>query len=402
MRAAFIVIALSIAGGAGHAQPASEVVKGLDDCFQLTRTADEICSAPANSATERLDCLQKARTAQLECLEHIRQGLAAGPTSKTKPDSTVSPAAPAGAAAPGQAAAVEKPAAVVPPEMPAPLVQPRTPPKPAAAAAPAGQASTVEKPATVVPPEMPAPLIQPRTPPKPAVAAAPAGQASAVEKPAAIVPPEMPAPLVQPRTPAKPAVAAAPAGQASAVEKPAAVVPPEMPAPLVQPRTLARPVDVSPRPPETTWTVGETTSPVDYSPLVTAVMRSASEVKDAPRAFVIRCRGLRTELLIRTDGTWRATRGSEVEVEYQVDNQPVVRLQWAASADGKTATYKSDAADLLRSLPEGARLKINLPDGPGAGHEATFPLAGLEAVRKKVATACKWPGPAEKLSSERH
>ena len=39
------------------------------------------------------------------------------------------------------------------------------------------------------------------------------------------------------------------------------------------------------------------------------------------------------------------------------DHRPPV-AQWTVSADGKTASYKDDAVELLRSLPEGARLKI--------------------------------------------
>jgi len=33
----------------------------------------------------------------------------------------------------------------------------------------------------------------------------------------------------------------------------------------------------------------------------------AVQLKDAPNTFAIRCRGLRTELMVRTEGTWRAS-----------------------------------------------------------------------------------------------
>jgi hypothetical protein len=138
---------------------------------------------------------------------------------------------------------------------------------------------------------------------------------------------------------------------------------------------------------------------VDYTPLVTATIRLPSNAQDAPNTLAIRCRGLRTELLVRTDGTWRASRSGEVEVAYQVNDQASVRMQWTVSADGKAAAYKDDAADFLRSLPEGARLKINMLDGAGPGHEATFQFAGWDAVRKKVAAACKWTPAADKASS---
>ena len=91
----------------------------------------------------------------------------------------------------------------------------------------------------------------------------------------------------------------------------------------------------------------------------------------------------------------------EVRVDYQINDQPPVRLVWAASADGKTAIYKDDPVGLLQALPEGARLKINVLDGADSSHEATFPLAGLDAVREKIAAACKWPPVANTMSSEK-
>jgi len=147
----------------------------------------------------------------------------------------------------------------------------------------------------------------------------------------------------------------------------------------------------------TAWVVSETTSPVDYSPLITAVIRSTSSVKDALNTLAVRCRGLRTELLLRTEG--RAARGNEIQVDYQINDQPFVRLPWAVSADGKTASYKDDAVGLLQSLPEGARLKISVFDRQGLGQEATFQLTGLDSVRKKIGLACKWPSTADKMSS---
>jgi hypothetical protein len=159
------------------------------------------------------------------------------------------------------------------------------------------------------------------------------------------------------------------------------------------------PASAQNQPADTAWVVSETTSPVDYSPLVTAVIHSTSSVKDAPNTLAVRCRGSRTELLLRTEGAWRASRASEVQVDHQINDQPFVRLQWTVSADGKTASYKDDAVELLRSLPEGARLKISVfvrQEGPG--QEATFQLTGLDGVRRKIGLACKWPPAADKMS----
>ena len=159
------------------------------------------------------------------------------------------------------------------------------------------------------------------------------------------------------------------------------------------------PASAQNQPSDAAWVVSETTSPVDYSPLITAVIHSTARVKDAPNTLAVRCRGSRTELLLRTEGAWRASRASEVQVDHQINEQPFVRLQWTVSADGKTASYKDDAVELLRSLPEGARLKISVfarQEGPG--QEATFQLTGWDGVRKKIGLACRWPPTADKMS----
>jgi hypothetical protein len=309
MRATLTAIVLSIVGGGACAQPANEAIKGLESCFQAARLADAICSNAAND--QRLDCFQKARAAQLECLQHVPSGMSAGSAAPEIPTTgIVSPATPAG---------------TVRPEMPR-AVSPGA--------------------------NMPTGIVSPKSP-------------------AGAVPAEMPTSTVSP-------------------DKSTGAVPADMP---------ARTVDIPAKPSDTDWVVSETMSPVDYSPAISAAIRSTSGEKDAPNALTIRCRQLRTELMLGTEGTWRISRASEVQVVYQINDQPFVSLQWAASADGKAATYKDDAVNLLRSLPEGARLKINVLDGPGPGHDATFQLTGLDAIRKKIALACKWPPIEDKMSS---
>jgi hypothetical protein len=184
-------------------------------------------------------------------------------------------------------------------------------------------------------------------------------------------------------------------------DKPAATISPDKPTVAVSPNMPGRDVVARPKPRDTSWIVSETTSPVDYTPLISAAIRLPSGVKDAPNTLAVRCLGQRTELLVRTAGAWRASRVGDVQVDYQINDQPWVVRPWAASADGKTAIYRDDAVALLQSVPEGAELKINVLDGSGASHEATFHLAGLDAVREKIAAACKWAPAADKTSSEK-
>jgi hypothetical protein len=236
------------------------------------------------------------------------------------------------------------------------------------------------------PPEMPARAVSPE---KPTVTASP-------EVPAGSAPPERPIGTVAKGEATS--AQKAPAGTAP-TQTPVATVSPEMTTGIASPGVPARRVDIPAMPKDTHWIVSETTSPVDYSPLVTAVIRSTTGLQDAPNTLVIRCLGPRTEVLLRTQGTWRASRSNTVQVDYQIDDQPLARLQWTVSADGKTASYGNDAVGFLQSLPEGARLKINVLDRAGAGHEATFQLAGLDAVRKRIAVPCKWATAADKISS---
>ena len=149
------------------------------------------------------------------------------------------------------------------------------------------------------------------------------------------------------------------------------------------------------------WTVSETTSPVDYSPLVTATILARPDTKDAPMALVVRCRGRRTELGLRMEGSSRAPRGGEVLVAYQVNDQPMVKLRWTASSQGTTASYREDAVTLLQSFSDGGQLKIMVPDGSDRASEATFQLAGWNAIRDKIATACMWTSTATKSTQRR-
>jgi Type VI secretion system VasI, EvfG, VC_A0118 len=353
MRAPPIAIVLSSVGGAVCAQPADEGFKVLETCFQLARASDAICSDPKNGAAERLDCRQKASTAQLECLEHISRGTSAGSAPPRKPAGTVSP---------------EMPTITGSPEVPAGSVSPETP----AATVSAGEpASSLKTPPENVPPETPTALNS-------AVRAEPVHDMTErleicfQEARAADVA------CIDPANDAVKRVACFQSVRAAQVE-------------CLENLSHEPPTgNVQHQPANTAWVVSETTSPVDYSPLITATIRSTSSVKDAPNTLAVRCRGLRTELLLRMEGTWPASRASEIQVDYQINDQPFVRLQWTVSADGKTASYKDDAVELLRSLPENARLKISVFDRQGLGQEATFQLTGLDSVRKKIGLACKW------------
>jgi hypothetical protein len=236
-------------------------------------------------------------------------------------------------------------------------------------------------------------------------------QASAsVDRPqtaAGAVPSDRPTGAVSPviaagTSPAGNPVAAAPADQkestsartlaAAPSDKSVAAPPPGMAAPSTSVSSGAQ---------GSQWTVSETTSPVDYSALVTATILARPDTKNSPMALVVRCGGRRTELGLRMEGSSSALRGGEIMVAHQVNDQPMVKLRWTASADGKTASYRDDAVTLLQSFSDGGQLKVVVADGSGRASEATFQLAGWSAIRDKIATACMWTSAAAKSPQRR-
>ena len=138
------------------------------------------------------------------------------------------------------------------------------------------------------------------------------------------------------------------------------------------------------------WVISETTSPIDYSPQITAAISLESAEKDAPSSFAIRCRGARIELLVGTTGSWRPSNNGEFKVAYRIDDEPTIEAQWTALAGGRGAMFKGDITRLLRTLREEGRLSIRVYDWQGSAHETTFQIPKVDLVRQKVAAVCKW------------
>jgi Type VI secretion system VasI, EvfG, VC_A0118 len=497
---------LFLASGIIGAHSANDGVSGLESCFQVARIADSICSKLPDDPARRLDCFQKTRTAQLECLEHVlsearaapppapqgssgseappvaaeesrskdaspKQSDHAGPTTTSSeinqprdsnnPPPAVPKTNPVEQPSSSQSAdaALERPskddalqqtpgtgptmtptgrpqepdrssaatAKANPPE-PSP---PTTPPSgskrssgnlsikptggttpPAASAGnhqrlesdrqPNTTAGTKEK--TESQPALPSGPSGDAAPPKQAgTAPAPATNAMAAGSPTEVLPKQpgdtpSPVPPMAGYPPQDSKSAPTENVRASLPQRPEAI---EAPTGAISPTAPPSPVAQSTRPSSGDWVVSETTSPIDYSPLVTAMIRSTSPVKDAPSTLTVRCRGQRTELVVHTEGVWRPQRGSEIQAAYQVNEQPAVGQRWTLSPDGKNATSKDDVIGLLLALPDGARLKINMSNQTSSPQEATFGLNGWDAVRKKIAKACRWSLTAEQASPQR-
>src|ERR1700681_252579 len=142
-----------------------------------------------------------------------------------------------------------------------------------------------------------------------------------------------------------------------------------------------------------TWIISETTSPVDYRPQIAALTTARAASQDAPSSLAIHCRAHRTELIISTTGSWKQVPDGDVKVVHRINEEPSVEQRWRAVETGKGLAFPGDVVRFLRSMPDGGRILVKVYAGKSMPSESTFQLAGLDSVRRKIATACNWPQP---------
>jgi hypothetical protein len=141
------------------------------------------------------------------------------------------------------------------------------------------------------------------------------------------------------------------------------------------------------------WIISETTSPVDYRPQIAALTTARAATQDAPSSLAIHCRAQRTELIVSTTGSWKQVPDGDVKVVHRINEEPSVEQRWRTVEAGKGLAFPGDVVRFLRSIPDGGRILVKVYAGKGLPSESTFQLAGLDAVRRKIATACNWPPP---------
>jgi hypothetical protein len=142
------------------------------------------------------------------------------------------------------------------------------------------------------------------------------------------------------------------------------------------------------------WVLTETTSPVDYSPLLTATVSSRSDSERAPSLLSISCRGGRTELVVTGNGASKrvANVADDVMVAYRINGQQAVQQRWNTTTGGESASFRGDVVSFLRSLPDQGEMSVRVFDRQGVLHEGVFLLGGVSVVRERMAAVCKWPG----------
>ena len=137
------------------------------------------------------------------------------------------------------------------------------------------------------------------------------------------------------------------------------------------------------------WIISETTSPVNYTPMVTATAFSRGGSDGSSMQLVIRCRGGRTGLVVSGPAVSRSS--SDYTISYRVNDDQPMQLPAASPSFGTGAAFTGDVVSLLQSLPEEGNIAVRITARSGVPQEGRFSLGGLKTAREKLATACKWP-----------
>ena len=137
------------------------------------------------------------------------------------------------------------------------------------------------------------------------------------------------------------------------------------------------------------WIVSETTSPVNYTPIVTATASSRGGSDGSSMQLAIHCRGGRTELVVSGPALFRG--GADNTISYRINDGQPVQLAAASPSFGTGVAFTGDIVRLLQSLPEDGHIAVRISPRGGAAQDGRFSLGGLKTAREKLAAACKWP-----------
>ncbi|WP_245453762.1 hypothetical protein [Bradyrhizobium sp. AC87j1] len=140
---------------------------------------------------------------------------------------------------------------------------------------------------------------------------------------------------------------------------------------------------------DTDWIVSETTSPVDYLPVVTAIATSVGSSDGAAMQLAIHCRRGRTEVIVAGPALSRSA--SEYVISFRLNADTPMQFTAASPSFGSGVAFGGDVVKLLSSLPDEGQIVVSLFTRTGPVQGGQFLLSGFENVRKKMAAACKWP-----------
>lgn len=138
--------------------------------------------------------------------------------------------------------------------------------------------------------------------------------------------------------------------------------------------------------PQESWVVSETTSPLDYSPVVVATATASGARDGMDMKLSVACRGGTTSVVL---GGPRASDG--LAAFYAIDGGPPKALATVVAPSGAGMALAGDVIGLLLSLPAQGEVAFFIVGRPDVALEGRFSLAGLKTTRERLAVSCKWP-----------
>ena len=135
------------------------------------------------------------------------------------------------------------------------------------------------------------------------------------------------------------------------------------------------------------WMVSETSSPVDYSPVVVAAASSGAGLR-----LSIECRAGRTDLAI--DGAALTQRADDYSASYSVNGGQPVPVPVVAAGPGPGLVVKADVVRLLDMLPDQGDVIFRVDRSQAMTMEGRFALSALKSVLERLVIPCRWVSPA--------
>jgi len=136
------------------------------------------------------------------------------------------------------------------------------------------------------------------------------------------------------------------------------------------------------------WIFSETTSPIDYSPVVVATATARVASDGSVMKLSIACRGGNTSLVLGVAGA--SPVGDGYALSYAVDGGSPTTLAAVAAPSGTGMVLGGDVVLFLVSLPPQGEIAFRIVGRPDVTLEGRYSLAGLKITRERMAVSCRW------------
>jgi len=137
----------------------------------------------------------------------------------------------------------------------------------------------------------------------------------------------------------------------------------------------------------TTWSIIKSKSPLDGSPEISAML-SADE---SDVVLVLRCRKKHTDVTFIPRRHNYLGSSQKIRMFVRIGNDRLIETNWTPSTNGHSA-YAPHPIQFIRALPDNEKLFLRAIGYDGTAADGTFNLGDVSSVRKRISTACHWPG----------